>query len=322
MFDGCCKILLSLLLVSISLSVVTDGAADTKEYVKKVNDLNFPAMYSDYPELKTIQSQMVSSLQGRPVIDSETQIYVDLIVKIINSFNEMHSLSKSDRQENHENAIVKAESIKSDIESLEIYREPREKYYPILAKISLRRFYKNQAEYFANKAKNERNTNDRIKSSLNEARAYKNLGDPKYAEINYRAEELKAEYEHDIKVIKDSIQESIGFINKADSFNDNGFFSSIELFGKGFQLEDGINNAIQLSSKHEEVELKNQGEELIEKIRVIKKEKGASVIKYLVFISVIYLIVSLYFSWSIARWKKEAYNADLGNDLLEGLILE
>lgn len=94
------------------------------------------------------------------------------------------------------------------------------------------------------------------------------------------------------------------------------------MFGKGFQLEDGINNAIQISSKHEEIELKNKGEELIEKIRVIKKENAALVIKYLVFISLIYLIVSLYFSWSIARWKKEAHNADLGNDLLEGFILE
>jgi len=321
MFEGYSRILLSLLLVSVSLSIIADGAADTKEYVKKVNDLNFPAMYGAYPEIKTIQSQTLTSLQGLPVINSETQTYVDIIVKMITSFNDTYSLSQSDIPENHENAILKAESIGSDIEGLEKYKEPREKYYPILTKISIRRFYKNEAEYFE-KAKIKQNTKNSIKSSLIEARAYKNMGDPKYAVISYRAEELKAEYERDIKSIKDSIQESNDFITKKNTFDSEDFFNSINVFVRGFELEDSINNAIRLSKNHGETELKNQGDELLEKIGILKDQAAASVIKYLIIICAIYSIISLYVSWSISRWKNEEYNVNLGNELLEGLILE
>ncbi len=325
MCDRYHKTLLSLLLALISLTILANGATDcsldTKEYVKKVNELNYPEMYGDYPELKTIQSQTVSSLQGRPCLDKETKNYVDIIVKIINTYNELYSLSESNIPENHESAITKAELIKPDIESLEIYKESREKYYPLLIKISLRKFYKNEAEYFENRVKNERNTNNKIKFSLNEARAYKNIGDPKYAEISYRAEAEKAAYDYDINLIKEAIQNSNDFLNYADS-NVKGFFTSIELFGKGFKLEESIIYANKLSIHHEEDQLKNLGDELTGKIQIIKKEAAASIIKYILIISVIYLIVSLYFSGSITRWKKEIDNVDLGNDLLEGLTLE
>ncbi len=317
--------MLSLLFALMSLVVFANGATDsswsTKDYVKNVNDLNYPALYSNYPELKTVQSQTVSSLQGRPYLDQETKNYVDIIVKIISTFNELHSLSKSDILENHKNAIAKAESINSDIDALEFYKEPKEKYHPLLIKISLRKFYKNEAEYFENKARNERKTINGIEFRLNEARVYKNIGDPKYAEISYRAEAEKAAFDYDINLIKESIQNSNNFLNYADS-SDKGFFTSIELFVKGFKLEESITNANQLSARYEEDQLKNQGEELTWKIRLVKNEAASAVIKDMVIIYVIYLIVSLYFSWSIARWKKETYNADLGNDLLEGLTLE
>ncbi len=319
------KVLLSLLFALMSLAVFASGATDcswsTKDNVKNVNDLNYPALYSDYPELKTVQSQTISSLQGRPCIDKETKNYVDIIVKVINTFNELYSSSKSDILENHKNAITKAELIKPEIDTLESYKEPREKYYPLLIKISLRKFYKNETEYLENKAKNERKTNNRIEFRLNEARVYKNIGDPNYAKISYRAEAEKAAYDYDINLIKESNQKSNDFLNYADS-SDKGFFTSIELFVKGFGLEESITYANQLSVHHEEDQLKSQGEELIRKIGLVKNDAASVVIKYIAIITLIYLIVSLYFSWSITRWKKEMYNADLGNDLLEGLTLE
>ncbi|GEM_PF-5191977 len=320
------RLLLILSVILISFIIVPGGSADsssdTKDYVKRVNDLNYPAMYSDYPELRTIQSQTISSLQGRNIIDKETKDYVDIIIKIINSFNEIHSLSRSDNPDNHENAVIKAESIRSDIESLEMYKEPREKYYPLLTKISLRKFFKNEAQYFSKKATDERNTNNRIKYELNSARAYKNIGDPKYAELSYRAEEERAKYEYDLTLIKASIKDSNEFLNYANSIANNGFFSSIELFGQGFQLEDSVTNAIQLSNYHEEILLKNQGEDLLKKIKIIKNEAAVSVIKYIIIITAIYLIICLYISWSITRWRNEIYNVDLGNDLLGGIMLE
>jgi len=319
------KMMLILLFILIILLILPDASADsdsdTRDYVKRVNDLNYPALYSDYPELKTIQTQTISSLQGR-FLDKDSKNYVSIIIKIIDSFNEIYSLSKSDNPESHENALIKAESIKTDIESLENYKEPREKYYPLLTKISLRKFFKNEAEYFSKKATDERNTNNRIKYGLNEARAYKNIGDPKYAEISYRTEEEKAKYEYDLDLIKTSIKDSTNFLDHANSAVDNGFTSSTELFIQGFQLGGSITTAIQLSNYHGEAQLKIQGEELKEKIETIKSETAVSVIKYIIIIGIVYLIISLYISWSITRWKNEIYSVDLGNDLLEGIMLE
>lgn len=316
--------IISILLFIICLSNISNAATDssysTVDYVRKVNDLNYPAMYSDYPELRTIQSQTVSSLQGRSM-DEETKNYVDIIIKIINSFNEIYSSSKSDSLEDHEEALTKAESIQSDIESLEGYKEPREKYYPLLTKISLRKFFKNEAQYFSKKATSE-NTNNRIKYELNEARVYKNIGDPKYAEISSRAQEDKAKYEYDLNLIDKSFKDSTNVLNSAPSSSDNGLISSIELFGQAYQSGDSITNAIKLSNYHEETRLINQGEGIKEKINIIKNDAAASVIKYILIILIIYLIISLYFSWAIKRWRDEIYNVDLGNDLLGGLILE
>jgi len=77
------KIISILIFVLICLSNVSNAAtgssSSTIDYVRIVNDLNYPAMYSDYPELKTIQSQTVSSLQGRSM-DEETKNYVDIII--------------------------------------------------------------------------------------------------------------------------------------------------------------------------------------------------------------------------------------------------
>lgn len=319
------KITSILLFVLICLSNISNAAtgssSNTVDYVRNVNGLNYPAMYSDYPELRTIQSQTVSTLQGRS-LDEETKNYVDLIIKIINSFNEIYSSSKSDSLENHENALAKAESIQSDIESLEGYREPREKYYPLLTKISLRKFFKNEAQYFSKKAAIERNTNYKIRYELNEARIYKNIGDPKYAEISSRAEEDKAKYEYDLNLIDTSIKDSTNFLNSAPSSIDNSFISSIELFGQAYQTGDSINNAIKLSNYHGETQLINQEEGIKEEINVIKNNAAASVIKYIFIILSVYLIISLYFSWAIKRWRDEINNVDLGNDLLGGLILE
>jgi len=234
----------------------------------------------------------------------------------------MYSSSKSDSLENHEKALTKAETIQSDIESLEGYKEPREKYYPLLTKISLRKFFKNEAQYFSKNAASERNTNNRIKYELNEARIYKNIGDPKYAEISSRAEEDKAKYEYDLNLIDTSIKDSTNFLNSAPSSIDNGFISSIELFGQAYQTGDSITNAIKLSNYHEETQLINQEEGIKEKINIIRNDAAASVIKYVFIIIIVYLIISLYFSWAIKRWRDEIYNVDLGNDLLGGLILE
>lgn len=314
-----------LLFILVCLSNISNAATDsslsTVDYVRKVNDLNYPPMYSDYPELKTIQSQTVSSLQGRS-LDEETKIYTDLIIKIINSFNEIYSASKSDSLDSHEKALAKAETIQSDIEILESYKEPREKYYPLLTKISLRKFFKNEAQYFSNKAANERNTNNRIKYELNEARIYKNIGDPKYAEISSRADEDKAKYEYDLNLIDLSIKDSTNFLNSAPSGIDNGLFSSIKLFGQAYQSGDSINNALQLSNYHEETQLVNQEEGIKEKIILLKNSAATSVIKNVFIILLIYLLISLYFSLAIKRWRDEIYNVDLGNDLLGGLILE
>jgi hypothetical protein len=319
------KIISILLFILICLSNISNAAtgssSSTVDYVRKVNDLNYPAMYSDYPELRTIQSQTVSTLQGRS-IDEETKNYVDIIIKILNSFNEIYSSSKSDSLESHEKALTKAETIQSDIESLEGYKEPREKYYPLLTKISLRKFFKNEAQYFSKKAVNERNTNNKIKYELNEARIYKNIGDPKYAEISSRAEKDKAKYEYDLNLIDTSIKDSTNFLNSAPSGIDNGLIPSIELFGQAYQTGNSITNAIKLSNYHEETQLTNQGEGIKEKISIIKNDASASVIKYIFIILGVYLIISLYFSWAIKRWRDEINNVDLGNDLLEGLILE
>lgn len=309
-----------LILICLTNQAAALSCSDSNDCGEKLKALSNLAIYGDYPELKTIQSQTLSTLQAR-TFDKNTREYVEIILTILDSFGKIHTLSTSDSPENHENAIVQAEALIMDIEHLEAYQEPREKFYPLLAKISIRKFFNKQSEYFANKANSEKNTNAKIKYFLNEARAYKNTGDPKYAEISYRAEELKSEYYRDINLIKGPIQDSIGFIADAGS-TDEGFFSSIELFGRGFQIENDISLANKLSDFHQEIQLKTQGEEHIQKIRRIKNDVAASVIKTIIFIIIIYLAFALYISYSITRWKDEIYNVDSGNDLLEGLILE
>lgn len=316
------SVLICIFLINISQAnqAAALSCSDSNDCGEKLKALSNLAIYSDYPELKTIQSQTLSTLQAK-TFDRNTNEYVEIIITILDSFGKIHTLSASDSLENHENAIIQAEALTTDIERLEAYQEPREKFYPLLAKISIRKFFNKQSEYFANKANSEKNTNTKIKYLLNEARAYKNTGDPKYAEISYRAEELKSEYDRDINLIKGSTQESIGFIAGAGS-TDESFFSSIELFGRGFQIENDISLANKLSDSHQEIQLKTQGEEQIQKIRRIKNDSAASVIKTIIFLIIIYLAITLYISYSITRWKDEIYNVDSGNDLLEGLILE
>lgn len=296
------------------------SCSDSNDCGEKLKALSNLAIYGDYPELKTIQSQSLSTLQAK-TFDQNTKEYVGIIITILDSFGKIHTLSTSDSLENHETAIIQAESLVADIEHLENYQEQKEKFYPLLAKISIRKFFRYQAEYFANKANSEKRTYTKIKYFLNEARAYKNTGDPKYAEISYRAEELKSEYDRDINLIKGSIQDSTGFITDAGRTKD-GFFSSIELFSRGFQIENDVSHANQLSDFHQETQFKAQGEEHIQKIRLIKNDAAASVIKYIILIIIIYLVITLYISWSITRWKDEVNNVDSGNDLLEGLVLE
>ena len=309
-----------LILISQTNQAAALSCSDSNDCGEKLKALSNLAIYGDYPELKTIQSQTLSTLQAK-TFDKNTKEYVGIIITILDSFGKIHTLSTSDSLENHENAIVQAEALITDIERLDAYQEPREKFYPLLAKISIRKFFNKQSEYFANKANSEKNTNTKIKYLLNEARAYKNTGDPKYAEISYRAEELKSEYDRDINLVKRPIQDSIGFIADAGS-TDESFFSSIELFGRGFQIENDISLANKLSDSHQEIQLKTQGEEQIQKIRRIKNDAAASVIKTIIFLIIIYLAITLYISYSITRWKDEIYNVDSGNDLLEGLILE
>lgn len=311
---------LFLILISLTGQATAISCSDSNDCGVKLKALSNLAIYGDYPELKTIQSQTLSTLQAR-TFDKNTKEYVEIILTILDSFGKIHTLSTSDSLENRENAIIQAESLYAEIERLENYKEPQEKFYPLLTKISIRKFFKEQSEYFANKANNEKKTDTKIKYLLNEARAYKNTGDPKYAEISYRAEALRSEYDRDINLIKGSIQESTGFINDAGN-TEEGFFASIELFARGFHIENDISNANQLSNSHQESQLETQGNDQISKVRSMKNDAAASVIKYIILIIIIYLAITLYFSWSITRWKDEINNVDSGNDLLEGLILE
>lgn len=317
---GTYRKILTLLLITTIFIVQVNAAdaycSDTKEYVKKVHDLNID---SKYPELNTIKIQIKSSLQGK-CLNKETKDYVNLFVKISNSFGEVHSLSKSDIPEKHGSAIVKAESIWVDIDKLEKYDEAKEKYYPLLIRLSLRNFFKDEAEYFSNKEKNENKTVNKIEFSINEGIAYKNIGDPKYAEISYRADEMKSSYEYDVKLITGALKESNSFIKTASKTKD--FSSSIVFFVNGYQYEESLTNAIQLSDNHGESQYKSQAETLIEKIGVIKQEASGVVLKNMAILCLIYLIGTIYMSWSITRWKDELYNVDLGDNLLGGLILE
>lgn len=300
-------------------------ADDNDIYVTKIYECNFPNLFDDFSELSLIQTHTLLSIQGKP-LDTETKEYVNIIVEILTTFNEVNTLSQSETPESHIEALKKAGEIETQIDELKKYDVPNERGYPLLFSIATSRYFKNEAAYFQEVAGKEKNSALRIQYLENSAIAYRNAGNFElYSELSYTADEEKQIYEKDMDIASESLQTANTFLSDSgksrDSYSILDFFIQINKFSTGNTVKEKMKTAILLHRKHSVTQLTDTID-IYNKIFYLNIETFTKIMQYLLIISLIYATFSIYFLFSIRNWVYDMENADLGNKLLEGLSIE
>jgi hypothetical protein len=283
-------------------------AADTQERSE---------VFSTYEELylaKTKTQALLQGMEGREVTQS-TKAWVDILLGIVDEFNQLADLSTSAVPSDHQEALTIAERISSAINSLDQYDTAKEQGLPLLVTLALERFYRGEGAFFEDLARSEEETKVKIEYQKLSASSYVlggvyTLSDASRMEFESRRDEWI--YTRDMERAADYVTAARAHLTLARN-------PPAGLFGAAFieilKAKDSFDQAQRLYEKHKDRELENlQGVE--SEITTVYQQLMLETLK----VVALYLIVIACFAgilWlDFERWDGDLHDTRLGEELI------
>lgn len=298
---------------TLSFSTPAAGSDELKrELLEDIISVDKPELFDDYGELYLAKAKTQAVIQGMEGKDVtwDTKEWVDILLGIIDDFEEMADLSKSSVPSDHIEAIEIADNM--DINALSGYDISE---IQMLAELALKRFYRSEGEFFKDISRNEKETKLRIEYEKISSSSYKKGGIYTLSD----ASRMEFESRRDEWVYKRDMRKASEFIDEASSYLDKARNPPSEIFGAAFmeiiKARDSFEKAKKIYENHEDEELENvKGIE--SKIDDTYKDLMLKIIKKIV----IYLLTLSFFTaiiWKdFKRWGEELDDTRLGEELI------
>ena len=283
-------------------------AADTEERSE---------VFSTYEELylaKTKTQALLQGMEGREVTES-TKAWVDILLGIIDEFDQLVDLSTSAVPSDHQEALTIAERISSAITLLDQYDTAKEQGLPMLVTFALGRFYRGEGVFFEALSRSEEETKVKIEyqklsSSSYEQGGVYTISDASRMEFESRRDEWI--YTRDMERASDSIAAARAHLARARN-------PPAGLVGAAFieilKAKDSFAQAQSLYEKHKDRELENlQGFE--SEIMAVYQQLMLETLKVIA----LYLVILACFAgmlWlDFERWDGDLHDTRLGEELI------
>ncbi|MFQ6055240.1 MAG: hypothetical protein ACE5J3_04585 [Methanosarcinales archaeon] len=265
-------------------------------------------VFEDYKELEIMRMLTLTTVQSMSgeEVTSDTVTWVHLVWKIIDDFDEMNKLTKSDLAYDHIQAMQIAENIKHDINELRVY-DSNISFFPDLA---LNRFYEMEGEYFEEYARNEPVTKLKIEYYKQAKIAYQESNEiSKASRLEYNRKKLENKYNRDMSIAKKYIVQSKSLLQNAKSTNNlqglRDILNARNLYKKAFKIYEEHNDEELNNIKNLESDIEKVYHTLMWRIII-------AIAKYLI----IFIIILLIISPPIKKWKKDIQDTNLGRELV------
>jgi hypothetical protein len=253
-------------------------------------------------------------MEGREVTQS-TKAWVDMLLGIINEFDQLVELSASALPADHQEALSIAEQISSAITLLDQYDTAKEQGLPMLVSFALERFYRGEGAFFEALARSEEETKVKIEYQQLSARSYEQGGIYTVSD----ASRMEFESRRDEWIYTRDMERAADFIAAARAHLTQARNPPAGLIGAAFieihHAKDSFEQAQRLYAKHNDPELDN--------LRVLEAEI-TSVYQRLMLetlkVIALYLLIIACFAgilWlDFTRWDGDLHDKRLGEELI------
>ena len=299
-----------LILSALAMPALGDDAIK-RELVEQVSEVKLPVL-ARYQELGLMHRQILITLQTLPSdqITKATREWVNIAAGrdgILKKFDDINDLASVGDPQSHKTALSGAIGLKSDINSLEGYKQAKDNFITFYPGTALSHFFTDQGEYFEALAETEADTRMAIDYYEHALTAYREAEDiTKTTYIDLKVKELRSEYQFDMGIVNGSL--SVGetkFEQASYGFNHTGNPIAVAtgiLSARTSKRE--LTTVHRLYLKHGDERASQIDEKIIE-IDYIHEELVDVFLKYaailVVFVIVVLVcVLSLMFRWTYA----------------------
>ncbi len=310
-------IALTLIIINIlAFSTPAEGSdALKRDLLEDILSLNKPDLFDDYGELSLAKAETQAVIQGMEGVEVTytTKEWGTILLKIVDEFEQMATLSESQKPSDHKEALKKADTINTSINSLSRYATAERNGIPMLAERALKRFYRGEGKIFEDMATNTAETKVRVEYEYLSSASYGEGGMPSDASrMKFEARRDERKYKRDMESASEYINASRAHLANARN-PPSGFFGTA--FMAIMKARNSYENAEGLYQKHSDKELENV-KGLEDEIKSVYQRLTLDTLKviaiYLLILSFITVIIWIDFR----RWGDELDDTRLGEELI------
>ena len=309
-------VLLIVILISGFIMPALANESRKKYLVETTQD---KSVTSNYEEIKQLKETTLISLEvmSPSEVTATTKEWVKIVWGIIDTFNELQTLSAGSNLSDHISAVSKAQAMKSDINRLGGYSQANENAIPILPEITISRFFNDKGGFFENKATEENSTKSRIECLEQSKIAYHEAGKiSDSSRLDYEAKMLSMKYNLDMEVANSEMTSSEDYLSKAELCMDSSdFLTVISGFMDGKKASEYIGNALKIYKRHED-EKEDYAISIKERVDAVNAEFGKKIGGYFATIAAIFILLAVYVLRSVGRWIETMKDTKLGDELI------
>ncbi len=316
---------LAVLLITLNVLVFSTPAAGSDALKRELlaellatDTVGKADVFGAYEELYLAKTKTQAVLQGMEgaEVTSMTKEWVDLLLGVIDDFEELTDLSTSAVPSDHKAALELAARINSSISMLDRYEIAKENGIPMLAALALERFYRGEGEFFEALSRIEDETRVKIEYEQLSASAYRKGGiytisDASRMEFESRRDEWI--YERDMERASGYLSASRAHLTSARNPS-SGFFGAA--FIEILKAKESFEQAQNRYEKHHDKELDNLGG-LESEISTVYQRLILETLK----VVALYLLILSFFTvilWrNFERWDGDLHDTRLGEALID-----
>lgn len=313
---------ITIFIFSIFISGCSADELLKRQLVETVGSIDSPA-FEKYEEIKVLHEQTLITVQALPVtsITSSTSNWVNMVAGtngVIRGFEELTTLTSDDNPESHKKALDRGRQITGTVKSLKSYSQAEKSFIPMIAKMGLDHFFKEEGEFFEELADNESNTARRIEYLDNSYIAYSLAGDiTKTSYLDLKIKETKSEYSYDMKIVERELvegNESLHILRQSVVEKDK-VIPVVEGIIASRSAKDSYSQVYALYVKHGDDGAESMNMTLSE-INIATTDLENAFTKYMVLLVVLFNILIIYALYSLYTWKHEVDDTRLGDEVI------
>ncbi|NQE52944.1 hypothetical protein C5S29_05070 [ANME-1 cluster archaeon GoMg3.2] len=246
------------IVIFLSSATIVAGSDELKrELLEDILSQDKPELFDDYRKLDLAKTTMKTVIQGMSGVEvtSTTKAWVDISLGIIDDFELMVNESESSDPRDHINAVEAADRIDISINALKGYPTAERNGIHMLSELALTRFYRAEAKFFEDAARNTGETKLKIDYERRSSIAYEKGGKPS------EASRMAFESRRNEKIYDRDMKKASEYINEARVQRDNATNPTSGFFGSNFmgilKARDSFEQAKGLYERHNDKELEN-----------------------------------------------------------------